>query len=113
VKTDIQTHSLKFQRNLTFDVTLIISNAELEFNLTDCRQVFGNSLFLMGEIGGNDFNYLFFEQKSIAEIKTYVPYVVNAIASAIHVSLLYLKTFCSSTVTYVTTLIIQNISSPN
>ncbi|BAT87162.1 hypothetical protein VIGAN_05050400 [Vigna angularis var. angularis] len=53
-------------------------------NLTDCQEVLGNSLFLMGEIGGNDLNYLFFQQKSIADVKTYVPYVINAIASAIH-----------------------------
>jgi len=42
----------------------------------------------MGEIGGNDVNYLFYQQKSIAEVKTYVPHVINAIASAIHVSFL-------------------------
>ncbi|KAK7332020.1 hypothetical protein VNO80_28766 [Phaseolus coccineus] len=53
-------------------------------SLSDCREVFGNSLFLMGEIGGNDFSSFFFEQNSIAEVKTYVPYVINAIASAIH-----------------------------
>jgi len=40
----------------------------------------------MGEIGGNDFNSFLFEQDSIAEIKTYVPYVINVIASTIHVS---------------------------
>ncbi|XP_027931044.1 GDSL esterase/lipase At1g28590-like [Vigna unguiculata] len=51
---------------------------------TDCLEVFRNSLFLMGEIGGNDFNYLLFQQKSISEVNTYVPYVVNAIASVIH-----------------------------
>nr|XP_007148067.1 hypothetical protein PHAVU_006G177800g [Phaseolus vulgaris]ESW20061.1 hypothetical protein PHAVU_006G177800g [Phaseolus vulgaris] len=53
-------------------------------SFTDCREVFMNSLFLMGEIGGNDFNSFLFEQDSIAEIKTYVPYVINVIASTIH-----------------------------
>ncbi|WVY94135.1 hypothetical protein V8G54_033223 [Vigna mungo] len=38
----------------------------------------------MGEIGGNDLNYLFFQQKRAEDVKTYVPYVINAIASAIH-----------------------------
>ncbi|KAL2341795.1 hypothetical protein Fmac_009735 [Flemingia macrophylla] len=51
---------------------------------SNCYEVVGNSLFLMGEIGGNDFNYAFFTPKSITEIKTYVPYVVNAIALAIN-----------------------------
>ncbi|BAT87164.1 hypothetical protein VIGAN_05050700 [Vigna angularis var. angularis] len=53
-------------------------------NSSDCSEVFGNSLFLMGEIGGNDFNFPLFRQKNIAEIRTYVPYVINAITSAIH-----------------------------
>lgn len=68
---------------------MVISNSEYWFNLADCHEIVENSLFLMGEIGGNDFNYLFFQQKSIAEIKSYVPYVINAIASAINVSFFF------------------------
>ncbi|KAK7246387.1 hypothetical protein RIF29_41255 [Crotalaria pallida] len=52
---------------------------------SSCHKVLENSLFLMGEIGGNDFNYAFFRRKSMTEIKTYVPYVINAISSAISV----------------------------
>ncbi|KAK7302909.1 hypothetical protein RJT34_13806 [Clitoria ternatea] len=48
----------------------------------DCHEVVANSLFLMGEIGGNDFNYPLFQRRSIVEFKTYVPHVINAIASA-------------------------------
>jgi hypothetical protein len=59
----------------------------LRSNLADCHEVLGNSLFLMGEIGGNDFNYPLFIRRSIAEIKTYVPHVINAITSAINVRL--------------------------
>ncbi|TKY71812.1 GDSL esterase/lipase [Spatholobus suberectus] len=51
---------------------------------TNCHEVVGNSLFLIGEIGGNDFNYPLFLRKSVAEVKTYVPYVINAISSAIN-----------------------------
>lgn len=58
----------------------------LRFKLADCHEVVGNSLFLMGEIGGNDFNYLLFQQRSIAEVKTFVPYVIKAITSAVNVS---------------------------
>ncbi|KAL2341796.1 hypothetical protein Fmac_009736 [Flemingia macrophylla] len=50
----------------------------------NCNEVIGSSLFLMGEIGGNDFNYALLVGKSITEIKTYVPYVINAIASAVN-----------------------------
>lgn len=74
----------------------------------------------MGEIGGNDLNYLFFQQKSAEDVKTYVPYVINAIASAIHVSLFvcFFVAFSKplirfSAITYVITLIIHNISPPN
>ncbi|KAK7302911.1 hypothetical protein RJT34_13808 [Clitoria ternatea] len=50
----------------------------------NCHEVVANSLFLVGEIGGNDFNYALFQQKSIPEIKTFVPYVLNAIVSAVN-----------------------------
>lgn len=56
---------------------------------SNCHEVLENSLFLVGEIGGNDFNYPLFIQKSISEVKTYVPHVINAITSAIN-ELIYL-----------------------
>ncbi|VYS47440.1 unnamed protein product [Arabidopsis thaliana] len=49
----------------------------------DCREMLGDSLILMGEIGGNDYNYPFFEGKSINEIKELVPLIIKAISSAI------------------------------
>ncbi|KAK7332022.1 hypothetical protein VNO80_28768 [Phaseolus coccineus] len=39
------------------------------------------SLFLVGEIGGNDFNHAFMIGKSAVEVRTYVPHVINAISS--------------------------------
>ncbi|CAI8591039.1 unnamed protein product [Vicia faba] len=48
-----------------------------------CHDILKNSLFLVGEIGGNDFNYPLFTRKSIEEVKTYVPDVINAITSSI------------------------------
>lgn len=39
----------------------------------------------MGEIGGNDYGYPFFQGRSLEEIRTYVPPVIHAIASAITV----------------------------
>ncbi|XP_033137438.1 LOW QUALITY PROTEIN: GDSL esterase/lipase At5g03980 [Brassica rapa] len=40
------------------------------------------SLVMMGEIGGNDYNYGFFQGKSTEEIRSYIPHVVGAIAAA-------------------------------
>ncbi|VVA92659.1 unnamed protein product [Arabis nemorensis] len=40
---------------------------------SDCRDMIENALILMGEIGGNDYNYAFFVGKSVEEIKELVP----------------------------------------
>ncbi|XP_062162338.1 GDSL esterase/lipase At1g31550-like [Alnus glutinosa] len=48
-----------------------------------CNDMFERSVFVMGEIGGNDYNYPFFLLRSIQEIRTFVPLVIQAIASAI------------------------------
>uniref|UniRef100_A0A1J3G6A7 GDSL esterase/lipase n=1 Tax=Noccaea caerulescens TaxID=107243 RepID=A0A1J3G6A7_NOCCA len=48
-----------------------------------CREMLGESVILMGEIGGNDYNYPFFEGKSINEIKELTPLIIKAISSAI------------------------------
>ncbi|KAF7827512.1 GDSL esterase/lipase [Senna tora] len=56
-----------------------------------CKKVLRNSLFLVGEIGGNDFNYLLFLRKSLADFETYVPFVINAISSAVSVSKLVVE----------------------
>ncbi|WJX26759.1 acetylajmaline esterase [Trifolium repens] len=71
-------YSLKVQLNWFKDLLPTLCNST-----KSCHEVFGNSLFLVGEIGGNDFNYPLYLQKSIAEIKTYVPHVINAITSTI------------------------------
>ncbi|KAK6932659.1 GDSL lipase/esterase, partial [Dillenia turbinata] len=49
----------------------------------DCAIFFRNSLFLVGEIGGNDYNYLFFAGATIKQLKALVPLVVQAIVGAI------------------------------
>ncbi|MED6195217.1 hypothetical protein PIB30_035913 [Stylosanthes scabra] len=49
-----------------------------------CKEVLGRSLFVVGEIGGNDFNYLFQLGKTIEEARTYVPLVINKISWAIN-----------------------------
>ncbi|KAL5723713.1 acetylajmaline esterase [Ranunculus cassubicifolius] len=52
-------------------------------NQTACAERLQHSLVFMGEIGGNDFNTGFFQQRSVKEIRTYVPYVVQAITDAV------------------------------
>ena len=54
--------------------------------MTDCRDKLKNSLFMMGEGGGNDYNYALFGGKSIEEIKNLVPEVVQVIMEATRVS---------------------------
>ncbi|XP_019099253.1 PREDICTED: GDSL esterase/lipase At1g28580-like [Camelina sativa] len=50
---------------------------------SDCRDMIENALILMGEIGGNDYNYAFFVNKSTEETKELVPLVIRTISSAI------------------------------
>jgi hypothetical protein len=44
-----------------------------------------SSLFLVGEIGGNDYNQALFQGRSVDEVKTYVPDIVAGISSAVTV----------------------------
>jgi hypothetical protein len=47
---------------------------------SDCAKKLANALFLVGEIGGNDYNYAFFQgTRSIDTVKSYVPQVINTI----------------------------------
>ncbi|CAI9782050.1 unnamed protein product [Fraxinus pennsylvanica] len=48
----------------------------------DCAKYFKKSLFLVGEIGGNDYNYPFFVGGSIKQLKALVPLVVETIVAA-------------------------------
>ncbi|XP_033133548.1 sinapine esterase [Brassica rapa] len=49
----------------------------------DCKEMLGDSLILMGDIGANDYDYMFFQGKSINEVEELVPLVIKAISSAI------------------------------
>lgn len=50
---------------------------------SDCNHLLSKSLFLVGEIGGNDYNNPFFQGRSLIEIQTFVPKVIRTISSAI------------------------------
>ncbi|XWS19689.1 hypothetical protein CRYUN_Cryun31cG0037300 [Craigia yunnanensis] len=51
-------------------------------NKEACGDFFTKSLFLVGEIGGNDYNYAFFLGGSIKQLQATVPLVVGVIANA-------------------------------
>ncbi|OAY26296.1 GDSL esterase/lipase At5g45910 [Manihot esculenta] len=49
----------------------------------ECDNYFKKSLFLVGEIGGNDYNYAFFVGGNIKQLRASVPLVVQAITGAV------------------------------
>ncbi|KAM1008457.1 hypothetical protein COP2_005046 [Malus domestica] len=51
---------------------------------SDCRNLLSSSLIVMGPIAGNDYNCPFFAGESLEIVKTYVPFVIEAMASAIN-----------------------------
>lgn len=44
-----------------------------------------NALFLVGEIGANDYNYALLQGKTIQEVKEMVPEVVQTVKNAVEV----------------------------
>ncbi|KAF2317033.1 hypothetical protein GH714_010844 [Hevea brasiliensis] len=52
-------------------------------NSKDCVDKHRRSLFMVGEIRGNDYNYGFFQGKSVDDLKSMVPNVVKAIKDVI------------------------------
>ncbi|KAJ3694248.1 hypothetical protein LUZ60_009728 [Juncus effusus] len=50
--------------------------------IKECDDYFNKALFLVGEIGGNDYNYAFFMGKPLDEVQSFVPKVVGAIVGA-------------------------------
>ncbi|CAH8353508.1 unnamed protein product [Eruca vesicaria subsp. sativa] len=50
---------------------------------SDCRDMIGNALILIGEIGGNDYNFPFFDHTNIEEVQELVPLVISTISSAV------------------------------
>ncbi|XP_058095675.1 GDSL esterase/lipase At1g28600-like [Magnolia sinica] len=58
-------------------------------NPPDCEDIFGRSLFLVGEIGGNDYNNPFLRRRSMEEIRTFVPLVINTIGSTVDTLIKY------------------------
>ncbi|KAJ3694261.1 hypothetical protein LUZ60_009741 [Juncus effusus] len=47
-----------------------------------CKKYFKKSLFFVGEFGGNDYNYLLMAGKTLDEVKSYIPKVIDTISKA-------------------------------
>ncbi|KAJ3694249.1 hypothetical protein LUZ60_009729 [Juncus effusus] len=58
------------------------SDGRIVIDFIACEEYFGKSLFLLGEIGGNDYNFLLLDGKTVDQVKTYVPLVINTIKVA-------------------------------
>lgn len=69
----------------------LISNTHMINILsTDCRPgKLKNTLFMVGETGGNDYNFALLQGKTIEETKSMVPEVVQVIMDAVRVSFWY------------------------
>ncbi|KAF8387870.1 hypothetical protein HHK36_026532 [Tetracentron sinense] len=90
--TALDTSSLA-KRNILSPVTNSSLNVQLEWfkthlssicnSKTECGQRLEMGLFMMGEIGGNDYNYAFFQGKTIDEVQKIVTDVVHTIKNAI------------------------------
>ncbi|CAK9175069.1 unnamed protein product [Ilex paraguariensis] len=50
---------------------------------TECEKLLSKALVFVGEIGGNDVYYPLIQGKSIQEIYTYLPFIIEAITNAV------------------------------
>ncbi|KAJ4765794.1 GDSL esterase/lipase [Rhynchospora pubera] len=75
-----------FFLNTTLDVQLewfMELKPQLCTSFEDCRIFFRKSLFIVGEFGINDFSVAFMAGKTLAEVRSYVPYLVKTIEKAV------------------------------
>ncbi|KAL6838820.1 hypothetical protein ACP4OV_031534 [Aristida adscensionis] len=49
----------------------------------DCKSYLNKSLFIVGEFGGNDYNAPLFDGKGMAEVRGYVPQIIDRITSGV------------------------------
>lgn len=57
--------------------------------LADCKSYLKNSLFIVGEFGGNDYNAGIFGRRSLDEVKTYVGQITDKVRSGVQVRTLH------------------------
>ena len=59
--------------------------SDLSKILIACNDYMSKALFILGEIGGNDYDYMLFSHKTIDYVKSYVPTVIDTINTAAEV----------------------------
>lgn len=59
--------------------------------MTDCDRYFKTSLFLVGEIGGNDIIAWYNAYKNVTQIREIVPLIVESITTTTAVCYIYVK----------------------
>ncbi|XP_028766511.1 GDSL esterase/lipase At1g28590-like [Neltuma alba] len=74
----LTSNSLSIQLRWLKELLRILCNSS-----SSCNKVLEKSLFVVGEIGGNDFNKPLVARRSLEEITSFVSHVINAISSAI------------------------------
>ncbi|KAI3510472.1 hypothetical protein L1887_17493 [Cichorium endivia] len=70
---------------------------------SDCKQIIQHALFLVGEIGGNDYNIELLAGISIKQVRSFVPLVIRTIIAVVKrvlacQKLMRIVTFISSTI---------------
>ncbi|KAL3349573.1 hypothetical protein AABB24_022608 [Solanum stoloniferum] len=80
ISTEIMAENKIFNTAFTnSSLTVQLDWMSSHFQTTDCRKKLKKSLFLVGEIGGNEFNYGLLQGKTIEELQKMVPVVVQTI----------------------------------
>lgn len=64
-------------------VTLNVSLSD--FIIVGCKDVLGSSLFVVGEIGGNDYGFPLLAKNAYGDLIAYAPQIISVITSAIRV----------------------------
>ncbi|CAO2186245.1 unnamed protein product [Urochloa humidicola] len=84
-RRDIPGAPSKFPLNTSLDVQLEWFESmkpSLCRTIQDCKEFFGGSLFLVGELGVNDYHFSL-QRKSVRVVRSYVPRVVRQISMAV------------------------------
>ncbi|KAH0450176.1 hypothetical protein IEQ34_020868 [Dendrobium chrysotoxum] len=70
--------------NMSFGVQMGLFKKLISFCDTESKDTLSRSLFLVGEIGGNDYYQGFLQSWPFQEVKSLVPHVINTISTAIN-----------------------------
>jgi hypothetical protein len=63
----------------------------IDCDSSDCKEFFAESLFVVGEFGGNDYNALLFAGKDLKEAYKLMPHVIQGISDAVEVNITVLS----------------------